>query len=106
MRERILAILEVDKLNVDGQHTLAMSMLYSDIYDILMEQDFAKCDLYMDHFMSQPFSTMLRVAFARITKPHKTKLKLRHELIHALKNRLFQECPTKEEAESVLSHIK
>lgn len=89
-----------------GSQDLAMKHLYSVLYDALMDSDYELVDLYIDRFMFKHFSVMLQVALARVTKPHQDKLKNREALITALTENLQKECPTKEEADNVLSHVK
>ncbi len=99
MTKIINEIFEVDKNNTDT----AMKMLYSELLDLYSISDFDKCNIYLNHFNTLPFSLDLQVAFCRITKPHKEKID-RSILIKNLRENLSNKCST-EEAESILFHV-
>ena len=101
MKNNLEKILSEDKSGNDE----AMSMMYSDIYDMIVENKTDECEEYLKEFLKMDFSLKLQCGFARITKPHKEVLKSRERLIEILKDNLYRECPTKEEAENVLFHV-
>lgn len=72
---------------------------------MLAEGKVDECDIYLQHFLTMDFSTLLQVGFTRITKPYKDIIKTREELTIKLKQSLEKVCSTQEEIDNVFSHV-
>lgn len=86
-----------------------LNELYGKMYDMLISEDYEGVNNYINEFINNSEvnknETLLYVGLARITKPHRDKLKNREVLLNITKERLKKEC-SEMEAENVYSSIE
>lgn len=98
-------LVEILSLDVAGKHDEARKKLYGSMYDLMVEEKYHICNVYINYFLSHNFSMEMMIALARITKPIKKRVNNRGFLVDSIRKMMVQGNHSDVEIENVCSHI-